>query len=158
MQNYIRLEDLLARDVTARWYEGVAVVQLVCQELLAPGSNSSGFPRSTDILIRPGGLVGVSGHSAGDPVQAAAHVLALMLSDDAPVRLRLAVSQATASAGGYRSLTEFSEALAYFARPQPETIVEGLRQRAMLASRRALTLPTATRSEEHTSELQSLRH
>jgi hypothetical protein len=137
MQNYIRLDDLLARDVTASWYEGVAVVQLVCRQLLAPGSKSSGFPGSTDILVGPGGLVRVAGDYAGDPVHAAAHVLAGMLSDDAPVRLRLAVSQATAASGGYRSLTEFAEALAYFARPQPETIVEALRQRAMLASPRA---------------------
>lgn len=139
MQNYIRLDDLLARDVTASWYEGVAVVQLVCRQLLEPGSKSSGFPGSTDILVGPGGLVRVAGDSAGDPVHAAAHVLAVMLSDDAPVRLRLAVSQATAASGGYQSLMEFSEALAYFARPQPETIVEALRQRAMLASPRAPT-------------------
>ena len=141
MQNYIRLHDLLARDVTASWYEGVAVVQLVCRQLLAPGSKSSGFPASTDILVGPGGLVRVAGDYAGDPVHAAAHVLAGMLSDDAPVRLRLAVSQATAASGGYRSLTEFAEALAYFARPQPEMIVEALRQRAMLASPRAPTVP-----------------
>jgi hypothetical protein len=141
MQNYIRLDDLLARDLTASWYEGVAVVQLVCRQLLAPGSKSSGFPGSADILVGPGGLVRVAGDHAGDPVHAAAHVLAVMLSDDAPVRLRLAVSQATAASGGYRSLTEFSEALAYFARPQPETIVEALRQRAMLAAPRAPTPP-----------------
>jgi hypothetical protein len=141
MQNYIRLDDLLARDVTASWFEGVAVVQLVCRQLLAPGSKSSGFPGSADILVGPGGLVRVAGDPVGDPVHAAAHVLAVMLSDDAPVRLRLAVSQATAASGGYRSLREFSEALAYFARPQPETIVEALRQRAILAAPRAPTPP-----------------
>ena len=138
MQNHIRLDDLLARDVGARWFEGVAVIQLVCRQLLAQPSSSSGFPRAADILIGPGGSISVARESAGNPVQAAAHVLALMLSDDVPVRLRLAVSQATASASGYSSLAEFSEALAYFERPGPESIVDALRQRALLAPPRQM--------------------
>jgi hypothetical protein len=138
MQNHIRLDDLLARDVGARWFEGVAVVQLVCRQLLAQGAGSSGFPRSGDILIGPGGSITIAGGSAGEPVQAAAHVLAQMLSDDVPVRLRLAVSQATASGSGYSSLAEFSEALAYFERPGPESIVDALRQRALLAAPREM--------------------
>jgi hypothetical protein len=141
MQNHIRLDDLLARDEGARWFEGVAVVQLVCRQLLAQPAGSSGFPRAADILIGPGGSVSVARESAGNPVQAAAHMLALMLSDDVPVRLRLAVSQATASAGGYSSLAEFSEALAYFERPGPETIVDSLRQRALLAAPRQIAPP-----------------
>ncbi len=138
MKNHIRLDDLLARDVGARWFEGVAVVQLVCRQLLAQPSRSSGFPHPADILIGPGGSVSVARESAGDPVQAAAHMLALMLSDDVPVRLRLAVSQATASASGYSSLAEFSEALAYFERPDPESIVDALRQRALLSAPRQI--------------------
>jgi outer membrane biosynthesis protein TonB len=138
MQNHIRLDDLLARDVGARWFEGVAVVQLVCRQLLAQGSRSSGFPRSRDILLGPGGSITIAGESAGNPVQAAAHLLALMLSDDVPVRLRLAVSQATASASGYSSLAEFSEALAYFERPSPQSIVDALRQRALVAAPRQM--------------------
>ena len=73
MQNHIRLDDLLARDVGARWFEGVAVVQLVCRQLLAQGAGSSGFPRSGDILIGSGGAITIAGGSAGEPVQAAAH-------------------------------------------------------------------------------------
>ena len=33
MQNQFRLDDLLARDVVPQWFEGVAVVQLVCRQL-----------------------------------------------------------------------------------------------------------------------------
>lgn len=138
MQNHIRLDDLLARDVGARWFEGVAVVQLVCRQLLAQGAGSSGFPRSGEILIGPGGSITIAGGSAGEPVQTAAHVLAQMLGDDVPVRLRLAVTQATASGSGYSSLAEFSEALAYFERPGPESIVDALRQRALLAAPRQM--------------------
>jgi outer membrane biosynthesis protein TonB len=141
MQNHIRLDDLLARDVAACWFEGVAVVQLVCRQLLAPGASGSGFPRSADILVGPGGSITIAGESTGNPVQAAAHVLALMLSGDGPVRLRLAVSHATSTESGYASLAEFSEALAYFERPNPEMIVDALRQRAMVAVPREV-IPT----------------
>ncbi len=138
MQNQCRLEDLLARDVVAQWFEGVAVVQLVCRELRGPRCKTAGFPRPEDILIAPGGLVTVAGGSDDRPVEAAAHLLGLMLGNDVPVRLRLAVTQATATDGGFATLTEFSEALAYFERPNPESIVEAFRQRALMAAPRAI--------------------
>ena len=137
MQKQFRLDDLLARDVSAQWFEGVAIVQLICRQLRAHGRDA-GFPRPADILVGHGGSVSIAGESTGDPVPAAAHLLALMLSDDVPVRLRLAVSQATTS-GGYASLAEFSAALAYFERPYPESIVEAFRERAMSASPRAIS-------------------
>jgi outer membrane biosynthesis protein TonB len=140
MQNHLRLDDLLARDVAPLWFEGVAVVQLICRQLRAQ-DGVSGFPRAADILIGPGGSVAITGGSVGNPVQAAAHVLALMLSDDVPVRLRLAVSQATATESGYATLADFSEALGYFERPHPESIVEAFRQRALLAPPRDLSAP-----------------
>ena len=62
-----------------------------------------------------------------------------MLGNDVPVRLRLSISQATATDSGFANLTEFSEALAYFERPNPESIVEAFRQRAMTATRREIT-------------------
>jgi hypothetical protein len=138
MQNQFRLEDLLARDVVAHWFEGVAVVQLACRQLRAPRCNIAGFPRPEDILIAPGGVVTVAGGSDDSPVEAAAHVLGLMLGNDVPVRLRLAVTQATATDGGFSTLTEFSEALAYFERPNPESLVEAFRQRALRAAPREI--------------------
>jgi outer membrane biosynthesis protein TonB len=143
MQNHLRLDDLLARDVAPRWFEGVAVVQLICRQLRAQDARVSGFPRAADILIGSGGSIAIAGASAGNPVQAAAHVLALMLSDDVPVRLRLAVSQATATDSGYATLADFSEALGYFERPNPESIVEAFRQRALLAPPREMGTPKA---------------
>ena len=35
-----RLDDLLARDVVPQWFEGVAVIQLVCRQLRPPGSRA----------------------------------------------------------------------------------------------------------------------
>ena len=141
MQNHLRLDDLLARDVAPLWFEGVAVVQLICRQLRAQDARVSGFPRAADILIGPGGSIAIAGGSVGNPVQAAAHVLALMLSDDVPVRLRLAVSQATATESGYATLADFSEALGYFERPNPDSIVEAFRQRALSAPPRDLGAP-----------------
>jgi hypothetical protein len=132
MQNQSRLDDLLARDVVPQWFEGVAIVQSVCRQLQAEGRQSD-FPLAEKILIAPGGSITTAGGSDGRPVQAAAHVLGLMLGNDIPVRLRLAVSQATATDGGFVSLLEFSEALAYFERPNPESIIEAFRQRALMA-------------------------
>jgi len=135
MQNQFRLDNLLARDVGPQWYEGVAIVQLVCRQLRAEGRESA-FPHSENILIGVGGSITTTGYSDANPVQTAAHVLGLMLGNDVPVRLRLAVTQATATDGGFASLAEFSEALAYFERPNPEGIIEAFRQRAVLASPR----------------------
>ena len=136
MQNQFRLDDLLARDVVPQWFEGVAIVQLICRQLRGQGLENSGFPRPEHILIAIGGSVTVTGGSDDNPVETAAHVLGLMLGNDVPVRLRLSITQATAPDGGYRSLAEFSEALTYFERPNPEAIVESFRQRATAATRR----------------------
>lgn len=134
--SHLRLDDLLARDVAVEWFEGVAILQLTCRALRAQGGSGSGFPSAADILVGPGGSIAISGQPAGNGVQAAAHLLARMLSDDVPVRLRLAVSQATAVESAYASLAEFSEALAYFERPNPEAIIDALRQRALPAAPR----------------------
>jgi hypothetical protein len=133
----LRLDDLLARDVAVEWFEGVAVLQLTCRALRGQDRSGSGFPGAADILVGPGGTIGISGQPrAGNDVQSAAHLLARMLSEDVPVRLRLAVSQATATPSAYAGLAEFSAALEYFERPDAEAIVDALRQRAMLAAPR----------------------
>ena len=141
MQNQFRLDDLLARDVVPQWFEGVALVQLICRQLRGQGLENAGFPRPEQILIATGGSVTLTGGSDENPVEAAAHVLGLMAGSDVPVRLRLSIGQATAHDGGYASLAEFSEALAYFERPNPEAIVEGFRQRAIAAVRREVAPP-----------------
>jgi hypothetical protein len=133
LQNHIRLDDLLARHAGAQWFEGIAIVQTVCRQLLGPGAGGAGFPAASDILIGPEGSVAVLGISGVNAVPTAAHLLARMLSDDVPVRLRLVVTQATGTECGYASLREFSEALAYFERPNPEAIVKAFRERVLLA-------------------------
>jgi hypothetical protein len=145
MQNQFRLDDLLARDVVPQWFEGVAIIQLICRQLHGRGLENARFPRPEHILIAIGGSVSTTGESDEKPVEAAAHVLGLMLGNDVPVRLRLSITQATVP-DGYASLAEFSEALAYFERPNPEAIVESFRQRAVAAVRREVA-PSPARIE-----------
>ena len=131
--NQIRLDELLARQVEVQWYEGVAIVQAICHQLLAQGGSNGDFPAVPQIAIRTDGTVRVLGTISTHAVPAAAHLLASMLSDDVPVRLRLVVSQATGENPTIGSLREFSETLKYFERPDSELIVRNLLERAMLA-------------------------
>jgi hypothetical protein len=137
--NQIRLDELLARQVEVQWYEGVAIVQAICHQLLAQGGSGGEFPAATQIGLRTDGTVRVLGTMATQAVPAAAHLLAGMLSDDVPVRLRLVVSQATGESSTIGSLRELSETLKYFERPDSELIVRNLLERAMLASFRKET-------------------
>jgi hypothetical protein len=137
--NQLRLADLLARQVDVQWFEGVAIVQAVCRQLLATGASNDEFPGATQIGISADGAVRLLATTPTKAVPAAAHLLAGLLSDDVPVRLRLAVSQATGQGATIQSLREFSEILGYFERPDTELIVRTLFDRAMLAGVRKQT-------------------
>jgi hypothetical protein len=132
----VRLDELLARHVDVQWYEGVAIVQATCRQLLARGVANDEFPAATQIGIGADGAVQVLDTMSTKAVAAAAHLLAGLLSDDVPVRLRLVVSQATGETSTIQNLREFSEALGYFERPDGELIVRNLLDRAMLAAPR----------------------
>jgi hypothetical protein len=137
--NQIRLDELLARNVDVQWFEGVAIVQATCRQLLASGVSNGEFPAATQIGISADGAVRILDTTSTKAVPAAAHLLAGLLSDDVPVRLRLAVSQATGESSTIESLREFSETLAYFERPDAQLIVRSLFDRAMLAGFRKQT-------------------
>ena len=129
----IRLDDLLARDVSVQWFEGVALVQALCRQLSARSGADGVFPGASQITLASDGAVNIGGTAATRAVHAAGHLLARMLSDDVPVRLRLLVTQATAEDATSGSLHEFSESLAYFERPNPEVILSALHARAVVA-------------------------
>ena len=59
-----------------------------------------------------------------------------MLSEDVPVRLRLIVAQATGADTAYPTVEEFSNALAYFERPDCSQVLRALFERAMAAPAR----------------------
>jgi hypothetical protein len=138
MIQQIRLDDLLAREIDVRWFEAVALIQAVCRQGLAANGSGAGFPSAADIVLDAGGRVSASAVGAGAGVAAAAaHILAGMLKDDVPVRLRLIVTQTTGGIA-YKSLEEFSEALGYFERPDSEQTLKSLFDRASQAPNRAV--------------------
>ena len=141
----IRLDDLLARDVSVQWFEGVALVQALCRQLSARNGSDGLFPGASQITLAANGAVTIGSTAATRAVPAAAHLLARMLSDDAPVRLRLVITQATAEDATSGTLHEFSESLAYFERPNPEAILSALHTRAAVA-------PPARRQETEAAE------
>ncbi|HXW05677.1 MAG TPA: hypothetical protein VD833_10630, partial [Vicinamibacterales bacterium] len=135
-QNQIRLDELTGRALDIRWFEGVALVQAVCRQVVSGGA--PGFPLAREIALTAAGTVSVGGgRSSGNPVQAAAHILASMLGDDVPVRLRLVVTQATSPGEVYPTLADFSEAIAYFERPDASQVLANLFERAASAPQRA---------------------
>jgi len=124
--NQIQLDQLLGRQVDVQWYEGVAIVQAICRQLLASGVSKGEFPVAAQIGIGANGAVRILATTSTKAVPAAAHLLAGLLSDDVPVRLRLVVSQATGENSTLESLRELSETLGYFERPDGEQIVRSL--------------------------------
>ena len=130
----IRLDDLLARGITLQWAEAVALVHATCRQLL--GTAASGFPSTAQIMLYEEGAAVALATVHQPQVRAAAHLLASVLTDDVPVRLRLLVSQAT-GAGPYPSLDEFAVALACFERPDPPALLRELYRRAAAAPARA---------------------
>ena len=73
-----------------------------CAASSRPRSGADGaFPGASQITLASDGTVTIGGAAATRAVPAAGHLLARMLSDDAPVRLRLLVTQAT---GGGRHI------------------------------------------------------
>jgi hypothetical protein len=139
MQDHLQLDDILTRDVAVQWFEGVAVVQAAWRRVDA--ASASGFPSPSEIAVGRDGSISLLGASNGNAVPAAAHLLAQMLSDDVPVRLRLLVSQATGTDTAFATLADFSEALAYFERPDPQSLIRGLFERAQLRASRPVQQP-----------------
>jgi hypothetical protein len=140
MQTQLRLDDILGRDIGIQWFESIALVQAVCEQVLAHG-RSDAFPSAADIAVDADGSIAVLGHTAGPTVAAAGHLLAGMVGDDVPVRLRLAINEATATESPYRHLAAFSEALAYFERPGRRELIAAIYARAAAAPSRSIARP-----------------
>jgi hypothetical protein len=134
LQNPMRLDDVLSRDLRLQWFEGVAVVMAVCRHLIEAG-RADGFPLPPAVTIDAAGAVTVRGAVAtGDAVPTAARMLSGMLADDFPVQLRLVMGQA--ADGAYGALEDFANALAYYERPDSTQILRTLYERAVQAPRR----------------------
>jgi len=125
----LTLQDLVQMDVHVTWDEAVSIVEELC--VAAQGLVMRPIPGAPEILLNANGTVSIPQSAGGvpDPVEAARRLAELLAGSVAPAPLRLFVSQAVSS-GHYNSLTEFSDALAYYAKPGRTERVKAVYQRA----------------------------
>jgi hypothetical protein len=124
----VSLAALKAANHVLEWYEGVAIVQEVCRAHCEGGAEAAARDLDdTNVTIDLSGRVistALPLQDGPDGVRKLAELLRGILSDDVPVPLRLALSQAHSSPPCYTSLSEFSRALEYFERPNRSAIIQ----------------------------------
>jgi hypothetical protein len=136
MSEAMTLASLLGGQVSVEWYEAVALVREVAERLLEGPSSRLLVPELHQMRLSPEGRVDVIGGVPSDePVRRMGQLLqALLAHSDAPVQLRLVISQATSPSPMYASTREYSEALAFFERPERSMVLQALAARASAAS------------------------
>jgi hypothetical protein len=130
MSDGVTLASILGTQVSVQWYEAVALVREVMDRLLSAASDRA-VPELHQIRLSPEGHVDIGGViSTDEPVRRMGQLLqALLAHSDAPVQLRLVITQATAPAPQYKSIREYSEALGFFERPERSTVLQSLASR-----------------------------
>ena len=110
-------------------------------------TGAPGFPVASQVVLYAEGAVVALATSDQHPVRGAAQLLTSLLAEDVPVRVRLMLSQATGTDVGYATLKEFSDALAYFERPDAKLLLCALHARALAAPSRggADSVPSPSR-------------
>src|SRR5262245_22771458 len=146
MSDSVTLASILASQTSIQWFEAVAVVREVADRLIGIASDRA-IPELQQISLSPEGYLDIAGVVHTDePVRRMGQLLQAMVAHtDAPVQLRLVITQATAPAPVYGSVREYSEALAFFERPERSTVLNQLAARvtsagAAASPSRALTL------------------
>jgi len=137
LQATLGLDEILQREITTDWFEGVAVIQAVCRAVPGISTSGAGFPTSRQISLKATGeieLLGLTPSPAA--VVAAGRLLGEMLHNDVPVRLRLIHSEAVANGPAFATLDALVEALAYFERPDGQQTLQTLYARASAARKR----------------------
>jgi cytoskeletal protein RodZ len=148
MSDGVTLANILGSQVSMQWYEAVAVVREVADRL-ASASSDRAIPELQQIRLSAEGYLDILGVIATDePVRRMGQLLqALLVHAEAPVQLRLVITQATAPNPQYRSIREYSDALGFFERPERSTVLQSLASRVTAAAASApathpLTLDT----------------
>lgn len=134
MDTTLRLSDILARPVGIEWFEAVALVREVADRV-RESVGGRGVPDLDQVQLAEDGGVSITGATKTDePVRRLGQLLlACLVQAEPPVQLRLVVTQATAPEPGYGSIRDFSDALAYFERPERALVLQGLFARALSA-------------------------
>jgi hypothetical protein len=126
----IRVADVLAKGVSIRWDEAVALLQEIVEIAGEAGGDNAPIPGFDDVLIDGEGTVTFQNTRRGErgPVAAGRALHTLLATADVPVPLRLFVTQANAPET-HRSLQAFAEGLAYFDRPGRNELIRAIYQR-----------------------------
>jgi hypothetical protein len=127
----LSLSALMAGDVGLEWYEGVAIVQAICERLSA--EHDPNVPDLREIEVAPDGNVAWSAKpSKEQPVKRLGLLLnALLEGTSPPTGLRLFASEMTAPIPRCGSLEDCSKGLAYFERPDRASILKAFHERAV---------------------------
>ena len=128
----VSLAAVVASDQVLQWFECVAIVQVLCRALAEPTRVVGEAELSAaSVSIDLSGNVSFAGQwqDGHEGTRQLAGLLHSILSDDVPVPLRLAISQALSSPPFYASVTEFSGALDYFERPNRNGIIQDVYRR-----------------------------
>ena len=159
MSEGVTLSSVVGSQVSIQWYEAVALVREVADRLVS-GSNDRAVPELQQVRLSPQGHVEVLGVMPTDePVRRMGQLLQAMLAHtEAPVQLRLLITQATSPAPPYPSIREYSDALGFFERPERSTVLQSLASRVAaagaVAGERGITLdsvaplPTSSKDKE----------
>jgi len=145
--------DLLNRDLRIDWHEAVALVRDMLEALPEGAADSGNLPNFDQMDLMPTGQVRVSEtlHTS-DPVQQFGDMLLVLFGrGDPPVQLRLVASQ------HYDSVQAYSEALAFFERPDRMVTLRELYNRAVAALPLAVPDVFAGETDQATLERETTR-
>jgi hypothetical protein len=135
MSTTLRLSHILGRSVPVEWFEAVALVREVADRV-RDSVGGRAVPELDQVQLASDGTVSITGTAKADePVRRMGQLLqACLVQADPPVQLRLVVAQATSPEPTFGSIGDYSEALAYFERPDRPSVLRSLYEKAQSVS------------------------
>jgi len=131
----VSLAELQSSRVPIEWHEAIAIIQELCGAILESGDQVGPAALGAgQVLIDSSGKVSSTARGPKDArtcVQQLGELLRATLPEGQfPTQLRLVVSQAISAPPLYSSIREFSQALAYFERPNRTAIIQAVYERS----------------------------
>src|SRR4051812_48349443 len=142
------LTELLNRDMRIEWHESVALLREMLDAAPEGAADSGSMSTFDDTELLPAGAVRVHALShTEEPVRQFGEMVAeLFARGDPPVQLRLVASQS------HESVQAYSEALAFFERPDRTGTLQQLYNRASAALPLIVAAPDPTFNEAEAAE------
>ena len=161
----VSLAGLQSSRVPIDWYEAIAIVQDLCRAIVESGDEvGPAALGGGQVFIDSSGKVSSTGRGPKDArtcVQQLGELLRATLPEGQfPTPLRLVVSQAVSAPPFYSSIREFSEALAYFERPNRTALIQSVYERGKTTQARsaAPAVPRTPQMEVRESRTASRAH